>query len=49
MKRVLAVEDMTLQQVLNKEIDEQAGDALVAAMRDDNFIITQFPHERVTM
>ena len=49
MKGVLAVEDMTLQQVLNEEMNEQAGEALVTAMRDDDFIITRFPHERVTM
>ena len=40
---------MTLQQVLIEEMDEQAGDALVAAVRDGDFITTQFPHERVTM
>ena len=49
MKRVLAVEDMTLQQLLNEEMDEQAGEALVTAVRDDDFIITQFPHERGAM
>ena len=47
MKKVLAVKDMTLQQILNKEIDEQAGDTLVAAVQDREFITTQFPHERV--
>ena len=49
MKRVLAVEDMTLQQVLNEGMDEQAGDALVATVRDGDFITTLFPHEHVTM
>ena len=28
-------------------MDEQAGDTLVAAVQDDEFITTQFPHERV--
>ena len=49
MRRVLAVEDMTLQQILNNEMDVQAGDALVTAVQDDDFIVTQFPHKHMTM
>ena len=49
MRKVLAEEDMTLEQILNDEMDEQAVDALVTAVRDDDFITTQFPHERITM
>ena len=49
MRKVLAVEDMTLEQILNDEMDTQAVDALVAAVRDNDFIITRFPHERITM
>ena len=49
MKKVLAVEDMTLQQILNEEMDKQAGDTLVAAVQDGDFITTRFPHERITM
>ena len=40
MRKVLAVEDMTLEQILNDEMDEQTADALVTAVRDDDFIIT---------
>ena len=46
---MLAVEDMSLQQVLNKEMDIKAGETLVDAVRDGDFITTIFPHEQVTM
>ena len=40
MRKVLAVEDMTLEQILNDEMDEQAVDALMNAVQDDDFITT---------
>ena len=44
MDRVLAFKDMTLQQLLNYKMDKLAGKALVAAVKNDDFITTQFPH-----
>ena len=49
MRRVLAIENMTLQQILNEEMDVQAGDTLVSAVLEGDFITTNFPHERITM
>ena len=49
MRRVLAVKDMTLEQVLNEEMDIKAGETLVDAVRDGDYITTFFPHERITM
>ena len=46
---MLAVKDMTLEQVLNEEMDIKAGETLVDAVRDGDFITTVFPHEQVTM
>ena len=43
MRRVLAFEDMTLQQILNEEMDIKAGETLVDAVRDGDFITTIFP------
>ena len=40
MRKVLVVKNMTLEQILNDEMDEQAVDALVNTVRDDDFITT---------
>ena len=51
MDRVLALQDMTLQQLLNYKVDKLAGKVLTAAVAEnDDFKTTQFLlHERLVM